>query len=490
MRFRSPGSFKLPEPFHDHLRALDSDFGCDLELEGAHGPLGQPLALAGKTLSNRFAIHPMEGWDGTSDGLPSEATLRRWRRFGQSGAALIWGGEAVAVQVDGRANPHQLCFQPGADTSGGLARLLQALQAGREASGVGAQPVAVGLQLTHSGRFARPGETLAPRIPAHHPVLDARFGISPELAPLTDAELEGIGDSFVRAAVVARELGFDFVDVKCCHGYLLHELLGARTRPGIYGGDFEGRTRLLRRIIGAIRSAAPGLGIGVRLSIVDVFPHQANPETRVGEPTGWDQSLPLENGFGLDRDDPRRFDLEEPLRLLTLLRELDVRLVNLSAGSPYYCPHLQRPAAYPPSDGYLPPVDPLASVLDHLRVVRDCKRAFADMLLVGSGYSYLQEWLPHVAQRELRAGHVDLVGLGRMVLSYPELPLDVLAGRALQRRLICRTFSDCTTAPRNGLPSGCYPLDPYYKTSPMARSLSDWKTKTRQARELLEGTGP
>ena len=60
---------------------------------------------------------------------------------------------------------------------------------------------------------------------------------------------------------------------------------------------------------------------------------------------------------------------------------------------------------------------------------------------------------------------LDAVGLGRMVLAYPELPADVLQGRPLQRRRICRTFSDCTSAPRAGLVSGCYPLDPHYKNS-------------------------
>ncbi len=101
------------------------------------------------------------------------------------------------------------------------------------------------------------------------------------------------------------------------------------------------------------------------------------------------------------------------------------------------------------------------------------------MVLVGSAYSYLQEWLPNVGQRVVREGEADFVGLGRMVLSYPELPADVLAGRPLVRKKICRTFSDCTTAPRKGLPSGCYPLDPFYAARPEAERLKAVKEALR-----------
>jgi hypothetical protein len=91
--------------------------------------------------------------------------------------------------------------------------------------------------------------------------------------------------------------------------------------------------------------------------------------------------------------------------------------------------------------------------------------------MVGTGYSYLQEYLPHVAQAVVRAGWIDAVGLGRMVLSYPDLPRDVLEGGVLKRKQVCRTFSDCTTGPRASLISGCYPLDPYYRGLPEAEAL-------------------
>jgi 2,4-dienoyl-CoA reductase-like NADH-dependent reductase (Old Yellow Enzyme family) len=172
--------------------------------------------------------------------------------------------------------------------------------------------------------------------------------------------------------------------------------------------------------------------------------------------------------FGVADDDPQRFDLTESVRFLRRLQVLGVTLVNVTLGSPYWNPHLQRPAAYPPSDGYLPPADPLRMVALHLRTARDLAAALPGTTFVGTGYTYLQEWLPHAAQRSVREGHVHFVGLGRLLLSYPELPADLLQGRPLQRKRFCRTFSDCTTGPRNGMLSGCFPLDPYYASMPEA----------------------
>jgi len=478
MKFKSPGKFRSAEAFREYLRSVAPELDCEVELAQDGGALARPLEVAGRTLANRFAIHPMEGWDGTPEGGPGEWTLRRWRRFGRSGAKMIWGGEAFAVTRGGRANPNQLCLGP--NTAGGLAALLDEVRAGHREIGEDPGELYVGLQLTHSGRFARPDtDGPAPRIAFHHPVLDERFGIDSAHDILTDAELEAIGEAYVAAARLAHDAGFQFVDVKCCHGYLLHELLAARSRPGPYGGSFENRTRLLVRIVEAIRSACPGLEIGVRVSIADRFPFVRNPASGVGEPAHWQDHVPYESAFGVDVDDPRRFDLEEPLLFLALLTRLGIRLVNVTLGSPYYCPHLQRPAAYPPSDGYLPPRDPLADVAEHLLTVRAVKQAFPELILVGTGYSYLQEYLPHVAEFEVARGHVDLVGLGRMVLSYPELPRDVLAGRPLEKKRICRTFSDCTTAPRQGLPSGCYPLDPLYRERPEAEGLRAIRSEKR-----------
>ncbi len=237
---------------------------------------------------------------------------------------------------------------------------------------------------------------------------------------------------------------------------------------------------LLRTIIDRIRQECPKLIIGVRLSLFDSLPYQPGDEesaARVGVPAKWSSEQPYQHGFGLNPLNPLEMDLEEPKQLVRMLSEHGVQLLNLTSASPYYNPHLQRPAIFPPSDGYLPPEDPLVGVARHVRSVAEMKEEFPDLLIVGSGYSYLQEFLPLVAQAAVRAGQVDFVGLGRMVLSYPTMPKDTLEGNQPERKLVCRTFSDCTTAPRNGMISGCYPLDDFYKRRPERERLQGLKSE-------------
>jgi 2,4-dienoyl-CoA reductase-like NADH-dependent reductase (Old Yellow Enzyme family) len=439
--------------------------------------LAEPATIAGYRVGNRWCIQPMDGWDANRDGTPSQHTLRRWRNFGLSGAKLIWGGEAAAVVPEGRANPNQTLATR--ENREGLRQLLGTLRDAHAACFASSHDLLVGLQLTHSGRFCRPtSKELQPRIAYHHPLLDVKFGIRPDdaAAVLTDDDVERLIDNYVAAAHLASEVGFQFVDVKACHGYLLHEFLSARPRPGRVGGGFAGRTRRFFSIIERISHERATLLVAVRLSVFDTLPYKTS--RQVGEPLPHADLLPYELGFGVDRDDPLRYDLSEPIELLGRLQAAGVVMVNLSCGSPYYNPHIQRPAIFPPSDGYLPPEDPLAGVVRQIDVCRQCKRAVPDLPMVGSGYSYLQDYLPHVAQAVVREGWIDFVGLGRMVLAYPELPADCLAHGEVQRKRICRTFSDCTTAPRHGLLSGCYPLDPYYKSLPEAVLVKAIKQET------------
>jgi 2,4-dienoyl-CoA reductase-like NADH-dependent reductase (Old Yellow Enzyme family) len=424
----------------------------------------------------------MEGWDGTHDGRPTELTFRRWERFGASGGKLIWGGEAVAVRHDGRANPNQLTINK--HSRDDLSRLRETLvNAHKQATGT-VSDLFVGLQLTHSGRYSRPNahSRPEPKILYRHPILDHRLGISPDYPLLSDQELKDIIADFQRAAVVASQAGFDFVDIKHCHGYLGHEILSAHTRAGEFGGSFANRTRFISEIVRAIRAANPTLSIGVRLSACDTIPFRKDsaPE-HIGVPeTTTAGLLPYRWGFGVNANNPLEPDLSEPIKFLSLLGDLGVKLINISAGSPYYNPHIQRPAFYPPSDGYAAPEDPLVGVARQMRVTRELKQQFPEMIFVGSAYSYLQEFLPPVAQAAIRHGWVDCVGVGRMMLAYPALLLDVVQGRSLQRKMVCRTFSDCTTAPRAGMPSGCYPLDAHYKNSADAQELKKLKASQRE----------
>ena len=471
MAYPRIASFKSHADFVDYVASLQIDLPCDESVSsGDESPLSQPVLCDEITIGNRFCILPMEGWDGTADGKPTDLTRRRWRNFGISGAKLIWGGEAVAVRQDGRANPNQLLMTE-ANLSAIESLRRELVDAHQDRFGT-TDDLLVGLQLTHSGRFARPNEKsrAEPRPVQRNPPLDRRLGINDDSAILTDDELRRLIDEFVAASVRAEKAGFTFVDIKHCHGYLGHELLSGVDRAGPFGGSFENRTRFLREIVAGIRASAPSLKAAVRVSIFDFVPYGPG-EGRIGIPeAGSDCRLTFGgdgNGDGINFD--------EPSQLMELLEELGIRLVCTTAGSPYYNPHIQRPAYFPPSDGYQPPEDPLVGVARQIGATRELKRRHPNLVFVGSGYTYLQDWLPNTAQAVVRDGWVDSVGLGRMVLSYPDLPADVLAGKVMTRKKICRTFSDCTTAPRNGIVSGCYPLDPFYKQRPERDALKKLK---------------
>jgi len=479
-------SFRSASSLAQHLASLGWTLPFDDQILAAPAsPLADAVVIpwhAGtKRIGNRFAVQPMEGWDGEPDGRPSELTRRRWQRFGESGSKLIWGGEAVAVLPEARANPNQLLLNE--QTAPSLAVLREKLVEAHRRRFGSADDLLTGLQLTHSGRFSCPRERAHPEpvIAYHHPILDARYrSPAAERAPVSDVELRGILDAFAAAARLAAKIGFDFVDLKHCHGYLGHEFLSAFHRPGAYGGSFENRTRFLRDVVAAVRAAAPGLEIGVRVSAYDSVPFVTDPVSGAGVPADHAKLMPYTWGFGVNSEDPRRPDLTETRRLLALLESLGVRLVNISAGSPYYSPHIQRPALFPPCDGYPPPEDPLAGAARLLAASRDLKAAFPGLVYVSSGWSYFQDYLPHFAQAAVRAGWTDLVGLGRMMLAYPELPADALEKGRLDHKRICRTFSDCTNGPRQGLVSGCYPLDPFYKSRPEAAALAKLKAGNRE----------
>ncbi len=473
MSYPRMASLKTYEDFTARLKELGLDLPCDSSIEShLTTPLAESAHVDELNIGNRFCILPMEGWDGTTDGFPTELVTRRWHNFGISGAKLIWGGEAVAVHPDGRANPNQLMINE--NTLSAIASLRTELVQKHEERFDNSDDLVVGLQLTHSGRFARPNEkkVAKPRTVQRNVALDRRLGIEDDGAILSDDELRTLIDQFISAAILADKAGFQFVDIKHCHGYLGHELLSGYDRAGEFGGSFKNRTRFLREIVSGVRAAVPRMKLAVRVSIFDFLPFQPGPD-RIGIPApDADPRLAFggdETGSGMD--------LSEPSRFMKLLKELGIRLVCSTAGSPYYNPHIQRPAIFPPSDGYMPPEDPLVGVTRQIQATAALKKEHADLFFVGSGYTYLQDWLPHVGQAIVRNGMADSIGLGRMVLSYPDLPADVLSGAVLTRKKVCRTFSDCTTAPRNGIISGCYPLDPYYKSMPERVLLNEAKRK-------------
>jgi NADPH2 dehydrogenase len=463
---------KTAEKLREHLdqEGIELDFDENLK-SGEGSPFAKAHQLrSGNKIGNAFCILPMEGWDGTTDGKPSELTKRRWKNFAISGAKLLWGCEAVAVQPAGRANPNQLMINE--KNLGDFEELYQLIESEHKAAFGNTDDLLTGLQLTHSGRFCKPNSKtmMEPKILYSHPVLNKKFGLAEDYPLMTDGEISELIDAYVIAAVRAQKTGYKFVDIKHCHGYLGHEFLSAYDREGKYGKSLENRTRFIREIVAGIRTEAPGLDIGVRMSIFDWMPFKQGPEG-IGIPA---TESPYKYAFGGD-DSGQGEDLNESFQFLKELEKLDIELLCTTAGSPYYNPHIQRPALFPPSDGYMPPEDPLHGVARQIAAVSEVKKAFPNFYVVGSAYSYLQEWLPNVAQNVLETGKADSIGLGRMVLSYPELPADVLEGTPMKRAKICRTFSDCTTAPRNGMISGCFPLDPFYKKMEIHETLKTIK---------------
>jgi 2,4-dienoyl-CoA reductase-like NADH-dependent reductase (Old Yellow Enzyme family) len=460
------------ENFSDHLKSIGAEIPIKEHLsQPSDSSLGAPIQLAsGQTIGNRFCILPMEGWDGTPDGLPTAHTKRRWKNFAISGAKLLWGCEAVAVRPDGRANPNQLLINEA--NLEAFKALYADVISDHEAEFGSSDDLMVGLQLTHSGRFAVPDPDWKrqPKILYHHSILDQKFNIPADSPVMSDDDIDELVEDFVKAAALAKAAGFHFVDVKHCHGYLGHEFLSAKERGGKYGGSLRNRLHFLESIVKGIKETS-NIAVAVRLSIFDWIPFKKN-QDGIGIP--YSDKQEYQEAFGGDGTGLGD-DFTEVFELLRFFEDLGIELICTTAGSPYYVPHIQRPAIFPPSDGYLPPEDPLVGVARQIHATHVIKQAFPNLIFVGSAYSYLQEWLPNVAEAVVDANMADFVGLGRMVLSYPDMPVDILQGNPMQRKKLCRTFSDCTTAPRNKLVSGCYPLDPYYKKLPESKELKEFK---------------
>jgi NADPH2 dehydrogenase len=447
----------------DLVRDAES-LGLELRLTDDVSNLAQPLDIAGRRVGNRLVIQPMEGCDGTPDGAPDDLTFRRYQRFGAGGAKIVWG-EAAAVTPEARANPRQLLVDP--SHAAGLERMLVTCrQAHRQAWGDDGD-LLVGLQLTHSGRYSTPRPLLAQHDSLLDPrtVIDKATGVTAGLdAPLlSDAELDRLQDKYVAAATIAFQAGFDFVDLKQCHRYLLNELLASKTRPGRYGGPFENRTRFIREVVRRIRDKHAGALIATRLNVFDGIPYRRGEPDGRGIPSPY--QVPVRCTWGTREDDPLEPDLTEPIALVGQLRDLGVSLVNVSMGNPYANMHVIRPFEYAPVDGYQTPEHPLQGVHRHFRLAALVQAAYPELALVGSGYSWLQAYLFKAGAANIRDGRISLVGVGRGALSHPDFARHALEGRALDPKRTCRTFSYCTALMRSKhndlgqFPTGCPPFD-------------------------------
>lgn len=430
--------YREAEELQRDLREL----GLDIPWSDDLSPLLSPISIGNRTLPNRLAIHPMEGFDSTPDGSPGELSFRRYRRFASGGSSLIWF-EATSVVEEGRSNPRQLFLHEG-NVSAFRSLVARTREAVREGRGQGSDPVLV-LQLTHSGRWSKPRGSRMPVIARHMEMLDRMVGLDEAHPVISDDELDRLQDTFVDAARLAAGAGFDGVDVKACHGYLTSELLGAFKRIGRYGGSFENRTRFLREVVDRIRIEVPDLLVTTRLNAFD--------------------GLPFPHGFGAGPHDESLADrapepdLAEPIRLLQTLRDLGTPLANITLGIPYLKPHFGRPfnRAVPGSPSA--PEHPLVGVARFQDLTGRLQKALPDLPLVGTGYSWLRQFFPNVGAAALRDGQVSLVGVGRMAFAYPDFARDLMERGAMDPRKTCVGCSGCSELMRDGRHSGCVVRD-------------------------------
>lgn len=440
------GHEKFGFPTSEDLKHKVDALGLSITLSDDLSILGKRVPVNATFAPNAFAILPMEGCDSNLDGSPSELVERRYLRFFQGGAGLIWW-EANAVVQEGKANEHQMML-----TRSNLPRFAALLDhAKREGfKRNGYVPLSI-LQLTHSGRYSRPvGHAAKPIICQHDPLLDSRCGIDEQYAVCSDDYLESLVPAYVASALLAKEAGFDGVDIKACHRYLLSELLASHTREGKYGGSFENRIRLMIDIVTEIkRACGKDFIIASRFNIFDAHPYPY--------------------GFGEDEQDSWTFKADEPTKLVSSLVSAGVSLLSNSAGNPYYIhPQVTRPFDTSSMGIPIPNEHPLESIERLFSFNRLVQENAQGIPVVGNGYSWLRHYLPHVGAANLEKGICRFVGLGRMAIAYPDAPRDVLLEGRMQIAKCCIACSKCTQIMRDHGMTGCVIRDsevyaPLYK---------------------------
>lgn len=421
---------KVEKPFffggmksvEDFLRVL-GEHGIELPASEDLGVLKESFELHGKRVPNRLCIQPLEGFDGTPEGEPSDLTFRRYRRYSQGGAGMIWY-ESFTISDDGRCNPRQVIIKE--RTLPAIRRLVEeSVGAARELYGAGYKPYNI-LQLTHSGRRSTDENwNPTPLAACENPYMDDHNSIDGNTGPLTiasDEKIEEIIEGFIRGAVLAKEAGFDSVDIKVCHEYILRELLSAFTRPGKYGGSFENRSRAVFAIIDGIRKElGDSLDICVRLNAYDCVPY----------PYGWGMK---------QKEGVMEPDLTEPIRLCRMLVERGVRLINLSTMMPRYQPYGRGLMAEHEEDAVIKPYE---AAMHLLKATRDIKAAVPGGLFVCTGLTWFEQFGANVGAGGIRDGWFDIAGFGRQGFAYPDFARDILTKGRMERSKCCITCDKC-----------------------------------------------
>ncbi len=432
----------------EELKKLARSLSLKIETSDDVSILAEPVQVGKLVAPNSLATQAMEGCDGDSEGRLGELTLRRYERFAAGGAGVIWS-EAIAVVPEGRANPRQLWLSE--KSRDGLVAMIKCMRdAARSRFGAGHRPIIVA-QLTHSGRYSKPKGVPEPMIPQHDPYRDvmvpqnppdinAKKNLPADWPIVTDEYLDQLQQAYVEAAKIAFEAGFDAVDIKSCHGYLINELFACYNRKGKYGGSFENRTRILLETIDSIYDK---LGqdkmVTTRLPLYDAIPY----------PYGW----------AVDKDDYTKPNLSELKKLVKLLAEHGVKILNTTIGNPYYSPHMGRPFNEPIIGAYEQPEHPLVGVHRIITITGQIQKSAPDMAIVGTGYSWLRSMLPYVGAASKKNGMVTIVGAGRMSFAYPDFPKDIITEGKMDPDKTCIGCSACTQIMRDGGTTGCVVRD-------------------------------
>ncbi|MBN2640077.1 MAG: hypothetical protein JXR78_00345 [Victivallales bacterium] len=422
-----------------NLKTLD-DLKAELERLGMYLPLSEdlsvlaePVKVGSHTLSNRFIVQPMEGVDADpASGNPSELTCRRYRRFAEGGSSMIWA-EAVAVVPDGRSNPKQMLITK--SNLDAYKRLVdETKQAAMDKYG---HEILFVVQLTHSGRFSKPDGIPAPLKAQHNPHLDKALGME-TVDVVSDDYLDRIQDDFINCAKLCAEAGFDGVDMKAVHGYLIAELLGAHRRPGKYGGSYENRTRFIKECsMRMMRELPPECFVTSRTTVLEPCPY----------PYGW--------GVAANESDTDwNIDLTEPKQLLRELKDMGMPLLNISIGFPRFQPYMNRPHDNSLVGAPPPPEYPLEGVVRFQNIIRDIQMEIPDIPVPTAGLAWLRHLTPYVAAGMIKEKWCTLIGQGRGAFAYPDSVNDILNKGIMDPKKCCTTCSMCSQIMKDGVACG------------------------------------
>lgn len=432
------------EKFHykslDEVKEKCRELGVYIPFSSDTAVLATPIKIGPYTVSNRLGIAPMEGADSTEDGKPSSYTERRYVNEAKGGAGIIWY-EAISIVEEGRSSKTQLLInEKNLDSFKRLNEKVK--EEGLKKNGYA--PLLI-MQSNHSGRYSNPDNKPAPMIAERNRFLES-FRSADDKCIVSDDYLKRMEDDFGHSALLAKEAGFDGVDIKSCHGYLFQEVAAAYDRNGEYGGSYENRTKLLKNsILSAKAYESDSFFVTARVGIYDGYPKDSR-------------------GFGQDADG--KLDLTEPKRLIRELHdELGLNFVNITMGNPYATTHVTRPYDM---GKYIPDEHPFEGIARMCFGIGEMKKEVPDMTIYGSAPTYLREYSDLYVAGAIEEGFADGFLFGRMSFADPDFPNEIIKNGRIDKNRVCLTCGKCGDLIRSHKPTGCVIRDnatfmPFYK---------------------------